>query len=135
MSMRISATVAYLASSRVIAGVIVVLPLYSLAVLMSFLAARSGPQPRQAIASKLDIITSTLSSIRWTWCVLPDCCCYGYRHHAGPHLLRFHCIRWTGGVGAAVGQAVRTSLIMSVLVVLCITLMIYAASRQLSISG
>jgi len=33
-------SIAYLASTRVVAGIIVVLPLYSVAVLMSFLAAR-----------------------------------------------------------------------------------------------
>lgn len=35
-------SIAYLASSRVIAGVVVVVPLYCVAVLMSFFAARSG---------------------------------------------------------------------------------------------
>src|ERR1700724_2662488 len=35
-------SIAYLSSSRVVAGVIVVVPLYCIAVLMSFLAARSG---------------------------------------------------------------------------------------------
>ena len=35
-------TIAYLASARVIAGIIVVIPLYCVAVLMSFLAARVG---------------------------------------------------------------------------------------------
>ena len=45
-------TIAYLASSRVIAGVIVVVPLYCVAVLMSFLAARLGlPAAATAISS------------------------------------------------------------------------------------
>lgn len=129
-------TVAYLASSRVIAGVIVVLPLYSLAVLMSFLAARIGTttiygQSRgvydhyfDTFLNPMDLVWSCLTAIVMAIVIMLVHTYYGFTASGGP-----------AGVGAAVGQAVRTSLITSVLVVLCITLIIYGQSPAINLSG
>lgn len=129
-------TVAYLASSRVIAGVIVVLPLYSLAVLMSFLAARLGTTAIYGQSSgvydhyfdtflnPMDLVWSCLTAVVMAIVIMLVHTYYGFTASGGP-----------AGVGAAVGQAVRTSLVTSVSVVLCITLTIYGQSPAVNLSG
>ena len=60
-------SVAYLASTRVVAGVIVVIPLYCVAVLMSFLAARFGTTvDLRPVDAASTTTTSTRSSTRPT---------------------------------------------------------------------
>ena len=64
-------SVAYLASTRVLAGVIVVIPLYCVAVLMAFLAARFGTTfDLRAVDRVSTTTTSTRSSTRPTCLVL-----------------------------------------------------------------
>ena len=129
-------TVAYLASSRVIAGVIVVIPLYGEAVLMSFLAARFGTtyvygqstgvydHYFNTFLNPFDLIWSFLQAIVMAIVVMLVHTYYGFNATGGP-----------AGVGEAVGRAVRTSLICAVFVTLLVSLSIYGHAGNLNLSG
>jgi phospholipid/cholesterol/gamma-HCH transport system permease protein len=128
-------SVSYLASSRVIAGVFVVIPLYCVALVMGFLGLRmisalygqsSGVynhymhtflNPMDAIWSLvLVIVAGTVVMLIHTY--------YGYTASGGP-----------AGVGEAVGRAVRTSLIVTVFVILFMSLAIYGRHGNFHLSG
>jgi phospholipid/cholesterol/gamma-HCH transport system permease protein len=129
-------TIAYLASSRVIAGVIVVIPLYGEAVLMSFLAARFGTtyvygqstgvydHYFNTFLNPFDLIWSFLQAIVMAIVVMLVHTYYGFNATGGP-----------AGVGEAVGRAVRTSLICAVFVTLLVSLSIYGHAGNLNLSG
>lgn len=130
------ASVAYLASSRVVAGVLVVIPLYCVAVLTSFLAARFGTtfvygqstgvydHYFNTFLNPTDLIWSFFQAISMAVAIMLVHTYYGYTASGGP-----------AGVGEAVGRAVRTSLITAVLVVLLLSLAIYGRSGNFHLSG
>lgn len=129
-------SVAYLASSRLIAGVVVVVPLYSIAVLMSFLSARFGTtavygQSRgvydhyfNTFLNPMDLVWSCLTAVVMAIVIMLIHTYYGFTAAGGP-----------AGVGEAVGRAVRTSLVVSVFVVLALTLAIYGQAPDINLSG
>ncbi|CAJ1580516.1 ABC transporter permease [[Mycobacterium] wendilense] len=129
-------TIAYLASSRVIAGVIVVIPLYCVAVLMSFFAARVGTTMFYGQATgvydhyfrtflnPVDLIWSFLQAVAMALVIMLVHTYYGFTASGGP-----------AGVGEAVGRAVRTSLIVASLVTVMISLSVYGQSGNFNLSG
>ncbi len=129
-------TIAYLASARVIAGVIVVIPLYCVAVLMSFLAARVGTtfiygqstgvydHYFRTFLNPTDLIWSFLQAVSMALVIMLVHTYYGFTASGGP-----------AGVGEAVGRAVRTSLIVAALVTVMISLAVYGQSGNFNLSG
>jgi phospholipid/cholesterol/gamma-HCH transport system permease protein len=129
-------SVAYLASTRVVAGVIVVIPLYCVAVLMAFIATRFGTTMIYGQSSgvydhyfntflnPMDVIYSFIQAISMAIVVMLVHTYYGFNATGGP-----------AGVGEAVGRAVRTSLIAAVFVTLFVSLAIYGQSGGLNLSG
>ncbi|MDG3011513.1 ABC transporter permease [Rhodococcus sp. D2-41] len=129
-------SVRYLVSTRVVAGMIAVIPLYSLAVIASFLASRfatvqiygqSGGVYDHYFSTFLiptDILWSFFQAIAMAIVVMLVHTYYGYTASGGP-----------AGVGVAVGNAVRTSLICVVTVTLLISLAIYGTSGNFNLSG
>ena len=129
-------SIAYLASNRVVAGVVVVIPLYCVAVLTSFLAARVGTTAIYGQSSGVydhyfntflnptDIIWSFFQAISMAIVIMLVHTYYGFTASGGP-----------AGVGEAVGRAVRTSLISAVLVVLFLSLAIYGQSGNFHLAG
>lgn len=129
-------SVAYLASTRVIAGMIVVIPLYCVAVLMAFVATRVGTTAVygqstgvydhyfNTFLNPMDVIYSFLQAISMAIVVMLVHTYYGFNATGGP-----------AGVGEAVGRAVRTSLIAAVFVTLLVSLAIYGQSGGLNLSG
>ncbi|MCT7657148.1 ABC transporter permease [Mycobacterium deserti] len=129
-------SVAYLASSRVIAGVIVVIPLYCIAVLAAFLATRvattaiygqsTGVYDHyfNTFLNPLDLVYSFLQAISMAVVVMLVHVYYGYNASGGP-----------AGVGEAVGRAVRASLVAAVFVTLFVSLAIYGQSGNFNLSG
>ena len=129
-------SIGYLASTRVASGVIVVVPLYCVAVLMSFLAARFGTtyiygqstgvydHYFNTFLNPTDLIWSFLQAVAMAVVVMLVHTYYGYTATGGP-----------AGVGEAVGRAVRTSLIAVVLVVLFLSLAIYGQQGNFNLSG
>jgi len=129
-------SVSYLVSTRIIAGLIAVIPLYALAVLASFFAARATTVYINGQSAGLydhyfstfmvptDLLWSFLQAIVMSIAVMLVHTYYGYNASGGPV-----------GVGIAVGQAVRTSLIVVVTIVLLISLAVYGASGNFNLSG
>jgi phospholipid/cholesterol/gamma-HCH transport system permease protein len=129
-------SVAYLASTRVVAGVICVIPLYCVGVLMSFVAARLGTtfvygqstgvydHYFNTFLNRSDLIWSFGMAISMAVVVMVVHTYYGYTASGGP-----------AGVGEAVGRAVRTSLIAVVFITLAISLSVYGQAGNFHLSG
>lgn len=129
-------SVAYLASTRVIAGVVVVIPLYCVAVLSSFTAARLGTtiiygqsagvydHYFNTFLNPLDLIWSFLQAVLMAVVIMLVHTYYGYTASGGP-----------AGVGEAVGRAVRASLIAATYVCVSAALAIYGQSGNFTLSG
>lgn len=129
-------TVAYLASTRVIAGILVVVPLYCVAVVMSYVSARisttlgygqsTGVYDHyfNTFLNPTDILWSFFQVVLMAVVVMLVHTYYGYTASGGP-----------AGVGEAVGRAVRTSMITVVVVTLMSALAIYGRSGNFNLSG
>jgi phospholipid/cholesterol/gamma-HCH transport system permease protein len=129
-------SVSYLVSTRLIAGLITIIPLYSLAVLASFFAARfitifvNGQSAGlydhyfSTFLIPTDLLWSFLQAIVMSIAVMLVHTYYGYNASGGPV-----------GVGLATGQAVRTSLVVVVVITLAISLAVYGASGNFNLSG
>lgn len=129
-------SMSYLVSTRVLGGVIAIIPLYSMAVIMSFVASRfttttvygqsSGVYDHyfMTFLRPTDLFWSFLQAIIMAVVVMLIHCYYGYNASGGP-----------AGVGEAVGRAVRTSLIAVVMVTLVASLAIYGTSGNFDLAG
>lgn len=129
-------SITYLVSTRIVAGMIAVIPLYSLAVIASFLASRfatvsiygqSGGVYDHYFSTFLipsDILWSFVQAICMAITIMLIHTYYGYNAAGGP-----------AGVGSAVGNAVRTSLIAVVTVTLLVSLAIYGGDGNFNLSG
>jgi phospholipid/cholesterol/gamma-HCH transport system permease protein len=128
--------VTYLVSTRIIAGVVVVIPLYTVAMLMSFLATRFGTtiiygQSRgvydhyfSTFLRPSDLVWSFVAALTMAAAVMVVHTYYGFTATGGP-----------AGVGEAVGRAVRTSITATVFVLLSITLSVYGQSGNFNLAG
>jgi phospholipid/cholesterol/gamma-HCH transport system permease protein len=128
-------SVAYLASSRVLAGVIVVVPLFCVANLTSYWATRFVTQMYGQSVGVYDHYFNTFfypTDLLWSFAVVVVCAVvimlvhtyYGYTATGGP-----------AGVGEAVGRAVRASLVFAVVVNLLMSLAIYGPTGNFHLSG
>jgi phospholipid/cholesterol/gamma-HCH transport system permease protein len=129
-------SIAYLASTRVLAGVIVVVPLYCVAMLMSFWAARFGTtiiygqsegvydHYFNTFLIPVDLIWSFFQALSMAVVIMLVHTYYGYTASGGP-----------AGVGEAVGRAVRTSLVVSAVIILFVSLAIYGRTGNFNMSG
>jgi phospholipid/cholesterol/gamma-HCH transport system permease protein len=129
-------SVTYLASTRIIAGVLVVIPLYAVAVLMSFIAAKFLTifvygQSRgvyehyfSTFLRPSDLMWSFLSALTMATGVMVVHTYYGFTAPGGP-----------AGVGEAVGRSVRSSMIVTAFVCLMISLSVYGQSGNFNLSG
>jgi phospholipid/cholesterol/gamma-HCH transport system permease protein len=129
-------SIAYLASTRVIAGAIIVMPLYCVAMLMSFLAARFGTtfiydqstgvydHYFNTFLIPTDLIWSFIQAFVMAVVIMLVHTYYGFTASGGP-----------AGVGEAVGRAVRTSLVVSAMVILFVSLAIYGRGGNFNMSG
>jgi phospholipid/cholesterol/gamma-HCH transport system permease protein len=128
--------ITYLASTRIVAGVIAVIPIYTVAVLMSFLATRFGTtiiygQSRgvydhyfTTFLQPSDLLWSFTEALAMAAVVMAIHTYYGFTATGGP-----------AGVGEAVGRAVRTSITAGVFILLTITLSVYGQSGNFHLSG
>lgn len=129
-------SVSYLVSTRLVAGLVAILPLYSLAVLAAFFAARATTIYINGQSAGLydhyfntflipvDLLWSFLQAIVMSIAVMLVHTYYGYNASGGPV-----------GVGIAVGRAVRTSLVVVVVITLFISLAVYGGSGNFNLSG
>ncbi|PXX00364.1 ABC transporter permease [Mycolicibacterium moriokaense] len=128
--------VAYLASSRLIAGIVVVFPLYCIALISAFLAAKTGTTVVYSqSAGVYDHYFSTFlnpDSVLWSFLLAVTMATvimlvhtyYGFNAAGGP-----------AGVGEAVGRAVRASLVSATVMTTFVSLAIYGQSGNFHFSG
>jgi phospholipid/cholesterol/gamma-HCH transport system permease protein len=128
--------ITYLASTRIVAGILAVIPIYTVAVLMSFVATRFGTtiiygQSRgvydhyfSSFLHPTDLLWSFSEALATAAAVMSVHTYYGYTATGGP-----------AGVGEAVGRAVRTSITAGVFILLTITLSVYGQSGNFHLSG
>lgn len=128
--------ITYLASTRIVAGMVAVIPIYTVSVLMSFLATRFGTtivygQSRgvydhyfTTFLQPTDMLWSFVEALSMAVAVMAVHTYYGYTVTGGP-----------AGVGEAVGRAVRTSITAGVFILLTITLSVYGQSGNFHLSG
>ena len=128
-------SVAFLASTRVLAGFVVIIPLYALAMLMSFFSPqivttllygqtsgtydhyfRTFLRPGDAFWSFVEVIIISVV-------VMTTHCYYGYNAGGGPV-----------GVGEAVGRSMRFSLVSVNVVVLLIALAVYGVNPNFALA-
>lgn len=128
--------VEYLVSTRLLAGLVAITPLYSIAVILSFLASQfvtvalfgqSGGLYNHyfnTFLNPLDLLWSFLQAVLMAITILLIHTYFGYFASGGP-----------SGVGVAVGNAVRTSLIVVVSVTLLVSLAIYGSNGNFNLAG
>ena len=126
----------YLVSTRIVAGMIAIAPLYTLAVIASFVASRyttvllfgqsAGLYDHyfDTFLNPVDILWSFLQAVCMAVTIMLIHTYYGFFATGGP-----------SGVGVAVGKAVRSSLIAVVSVTLLVSLAVYGANGNFNLSG
>jgi phospholipid/cholesterol/gamma-HCH transport system permease protein len=129
-------SVPYLVTTRIIAGLIAIIPLYVLGLLSSYFASefivvhlyhQSAGTYNHYFSLFLppgDVLYSFLKVIVFAVVIMLIHCYYGYYASGGP-----------AGVGVAVGRAVRTSLVAINVIDLLLTLAIWGSSTTVRISG
>ncbi|KZB84531.1 MlaE family ABC transporter permease [Amycolatopsis regifaucium] len=126
----------YLVTTRVIAGVTAVIPLYAVGLLSSYLASRqitiwlygqsAGTYDHYftLFLPPEDVLWSFLKVIVFSVLIILSHCYYGYTAGGGP-----------AGVGIAVGRAVRTSIVLISVLDFFLSLAIWGATTTVRISG
>nr|WP_090339927.1 ABC transporter permease [Mycolicibacterium malmesburyense]CRL68643.1 organic solvents resistance ABC transporter permease [Mycolicibacterium malmesburyense] len=129
-------TVSYLASTRVVAGVIVAVPLFCVGLMTAFLAARLGTTAVYGQGSGVydhyfytylsptDVFWSLAEVAAVALMIMLMCTYYGYTASGGP-----------AGVGEAVGRAVRASMVVASVLILVMTLAIYGRSGDFHLAA
>lgn len=128
--------ISFLVSTRIMAGMIAITPLYAIAVILSFVASRTvtvilfgqsaGVYDHYftTFLNPIDLLWSFVQAIMMALTVLLIHTYFGYFASGGP-----------SGVGVAVGNAVRTSLVVVVSVTLLVQLSIYGVNGNFNLSG
>lgn len=128
--------VEYLVSTRIVAGMVAITPLYSIAVILSFAASKLTTVVMFGQSAGLynhyfgtflnpkDLLWSFLQAILMAIAVLLVHTYFGYFASGGP-----------SGVGVAVGNAVRTSLVVVISVTLLVSLSVYGSNGNFNLSG
>jgi phospholipid/cholesterol/gamma-HCH transport system permease protein len=126
----------YLVTTRVLAGVTAVIPLYAVGLLSSYLASReitillygqsAGTYDHYftLFLPPEDVLWSFLKVMIFSALVILSHCYYGYNASGGP-----------AGVGVAVGRAVRTSIVLISIIDFFLSLAIWGANTTVRISG
>jgi len=129
-------SVSYMVSTRIVAGLVAIIPLYSLATLAAFFSARTITVYVNGQSAGLydhyfntfliptDLLWSFAQAIVMAISVMLVHTYHGFNASGGPV-----------GVGVAVGKAVRTSLIVVVVITLLISLGVYGATGNFNLSG
>jgi len=128
-------SISYLVSTRLMAGAIVIVPLYAMAILLSFLSAQLVTTVfySQSVGTYEhyfhtflrvdDVMWSFLEVIIMSIIIMLNHCYFGYFASGG-----------AVGVGEAVGRSMRTSLIAIVVVVLLASLALYGTDPNFNLT-
>lgn len=129
-------SVRFLVSTRIVAGLVSIVPLYAVSLLASYAATRlvvtvafgqsSGAYQHyfNTFLIPSDIVLSVVKVMCMAVVIMAICCYYGYNAKGGP-----------AGVGRAVGNAVRLSLISILFADMLLSFALYGTSHSLNITG
>ena len=128
-------SISYLVATRITAGAVVIVPLYTMAIILSFLAAQLVTTLfyGQSVGTYEHYFTTFLrpSDVFWSFvitilialCVLLNHCYFGFNASGGPV-----------GVGEAVGKSMRASLILIVVIILLASLALYGTNPNFNLT-
>jgi phospholipid/cholesterol/gamma-HCH transport system permease protein len=128
-------SISYLVSTRIIAGLVTIVPLYAIAIIMSFVSAQftttvlygqsSGTYEHyfRTFLRPEDVGWSFVMATIIALVVMINHCYFGYNASGGPV-----------GVGEAVGMSMRASLVMIVIVVLLTSLALYGTNPNFNLT-
>jgi phospholipid/cholesterol/gamma-HCH transport system permease protein len=126
----------YLVTTRIIAGVVAIIPLYGLGLVVSYLASReitvlfngqsAGTYDHyfNLFLPPVDVLWSFAKVLIFSVMVILAHCYYGYRASGGP-----------AGVGVAVGRAVRTAIVTIAITDFFLSLAIWGATTTVKVAG
>ncbi|HEX3783951.1 MAG TPA: ABC transporter permease [Pseudonocardiaceae bacterium] len=126
----------YLVTTRIIAGVVAIIPLYGLGLVTSYLASReitvlfngqsAGTYDHyfNLFLPPVDVLWSFAKVLIFSVMVILAHCYYGYRASGGP-----------AGVGVAVGRAVRTAIVTISITDFFLSLAIWGATTTVKVAG
>jgi phospholipid/cholesterol/gamma-HCH transport system permease protein len=129
-------SVPYLISTRIIAGVVAIIPLYTIGLISSYIASRevvtvfrgqsTGTYDNAfwMFLSPVDVVWSVLKVLLFGVVVVLVHCYFGYRTKGGP-----------AGVGVAVGRAVRTAIVAINVLDFFMSLAIWGATTTVRVAG
>lgn len=130
------ASVPYLITTRVIAGSLAIIPMYTIGLALSYAAARLNATLISGLPAGTydhyfalflpvsDILWSYVKVLAFAFVIILVCCHYGYRASGGP-----------AGVGIAVGRAVRACIVIVALTDFFLTLAIYGTITSVRVAG
>jgi len=128
-------SICYLVSTRILAGIVVIIPLYSIALILSFVAAQAtttlfygqstGTYEHyfRTFLRPEDVFWSFVMAIMIAMFVMINHCYFGFNASGGPV-----------GVGEAVGISMRASLIAIALIVLLASLALYGTDPNFNLT-
>ena len=128
-------SISYLVSTRIVAGLLVIVPLYGLAIVMSFLAGQvvttlfygqslgTYEHYFRTFLRPSDVMFSFMQAVVMALIVMVNHCYFGYYASGGPV-----------GVGEAVGKSMRASLVAIVLAVLLASLALYGVNPNFNLT-
>ena len=126
----------YLVTTRIIAGVVAIIPLYAIGLVSSYYSSRevtilfngqsSGTYDHYfgLFLSPVDVLWSFVKVLLFSTMVILIHCYYGYRAKGGP-----------AGVGVAVGRAVRAAIVVINVVDFFMSLAIWGATTTVRVAG
>ncbi|WP_344290558.1 ABC transporter permease [Streptomyces synnematoformans] len=126
----------YLVTTRILAGVAAIIPLYAIGLLSSYLASRAVTvfYNEQAAGtydhyfnlflSPTDVLLSFMKVLIFSVMVILAHCYYGFRATGGP-----------AGVGVAVGRSVRTAIVLIAVTDFFLSLAIWGTTTTVKVSG
>lgn len=129
-------SVPYLVSTRVVAGFIAVIPLYTVGLMSSYIATRLINTAVQGQSTgafdhyfhlflpPVDVLYSFVKVLIFAFALVMIHCYYGYTASGGP-----------AGVGTAVGRAVRTAIVVITILNFFIGLAIWGTTTSVRIAG
>ena len=129
-------SVPYLVTTRVVAGIVAIIPIYTLGLLASYAAARLNVTLVNGLSGGTydhyfnlflpvsDVLLSYLKVIIFATVIILIHCHYGYSAKGGP-----------AGVGIAVGRAVRLSIVSTAVLDFFLTLVMFGTSTSVRVAG
>ena len=129
-------SVPFLITTRVIAGFVAIIPLYTIGLIMSYYASRLNVTVVSGLPGGTydhyfdlflpvsDVLWSYVKVLSFAFVIILICCHYGYRATGGP-----------AGVGIAVGRAVRASIVTVAIADFFLTLAIFGTAISVRVAG